>query len=89
MATDQQLHEWGLERLIDRPQPETEAVIRWRRVLAGEPAAPADPRAEALAQLAANPQLDMAAYAELRQQAGLVEAGSDGQHHAQISRWSR
>jgi hypothetical protein len=88
MASDEQLRAWGLERLIDEPAPETEAVRRWRQVLAVEPAASADPRAEALAQLTANP-YGLDGYAEQRRALGLAQAGTDGQVHARLDRWSR
>jgi hypothetical protein len=88
MATDEQLRAWGLSRLIDQPEPETEAVTRWRRVLAGEPAAPADANAVVLAAVAAEP-YDPARYAGQRQALGLDRAGTDGQGHAHLDRWSR
>jgi hypothetical protein len=88
VATDDQLREWGLERLIGRPGPEPEAVTRWRKYLAPEPAAPADPRAEALAQVAANP-FDLSGYAEQRQALGLDQLGQDGQDRGHLDRWSR
>ena len=88
MATDEQLRSWGLDRLIDEPASETEAVTRWRRLLADVRPAPPDPRSEALAELAADPHLGMGTYAELREQV-LAGAGTDGQYHASLSRWSR
>ena len=88
MATDEQLRAWGLDRLIDRPSPESEAVTRWRRVLAGEPAEPVDPTAGIIAAVAAEP-FDPARYAGQRQALGLDRAGTDGQGHAHLDRWSR
>lgn len=88
MATDEQLRAWGLDHLIDRPVPETEAVTRWRRVLAVEPAAPVDPTAEIIAAAASEP-YDPARYAAQRQALGLDQLGQDGQGRAHLDRWSR
>ena len=88
MASDEQLREWGLERLIDRPEPESVAVTKWRRILAIEPAEPVDPTAVVLAAVAAEP-YDPARYAGQRQALGLGQLGTDGQGHAHLDRWSR
>lgn len=88
MATDEQLRAWGLDRLIDAPVPETEAVIRWRRILAVEPAEPVDLTAGILAAVAAEP-FDPARYAAQRQALGLDRAGTYGQGHAYLDRRSR
>jgi hypothetical protein len=89
MATDEQLAAWGLDRLIARPPaPETEAVTRWRRVLAVEPAEPVDPTAEIIAAVAAEP-FDLARHTAQRQALGLGQLGTDHQGHAHLDRWSR
>jgi hypothetical protein len=88
MATDEQLRAWGLDRLIDRPEPEPEGIARWRRYLTPEPAAPADATAEILAAVASE-SYDPARYAGQRQALGLDQLGQDGQDRAHLDRWSR
>lgn len=87
-ADNDTLRRYGLAWLIGEPELESEAVSRWRRVLAVEPAEPVDPTAEIIAAVTAEP-FDPARYAAQRQALGLGQLGTDHQGHAHLDRWSR